>query len=113
MKVKESQTPAGQFFTGQLDMTNSGPLGKAGRPAESQRKSISLARDHIKFFFKKLLTTGSNCAIMVSQRGKEVLTMMEEYEAMEYMTEDDLEDAAAWYDTQTDRGEWDAYGWEE
>ena len=50
---------------------------------------------------------------MVSQRGKEVLTMMEEYEAMEYMTEDDLENAAAWYDTQTDRGEWDAYGWEE
>lgn len=39
--------------------------------------------------------------------------MMEEYEAMEYMTADDLEDAAAWYDMQTDLGEWDAYGWEE
>ena len=27
--------------------------------------------------------------------------------------EDQYDRMKAWYDTQTDRGEWDAYGWEE
>jgi len=38
---------------------------------------------------------------------------MMDYEDREYLTEEDLEDAAAWLEAQTDREDWDAYGWEE
>ena len=65
-----------------------------------------------KFFLKKVLTTCRIYVIISSQKRKEVLKMTD-YEEMEYLTEEDLENAAAWYDTQCDHEEWPAYGWEE
>ena len=37
---------------------------------------------------------------------------MMDYEDREYLTEEDLEDAA-WLEAQTDREDWDVFGWEE